>query len=117
MFDRRSQIGLPPPRTLHCRSFRSLRRVWQLARSLHNRKGQAGRTRNGRELQPAVHRPQLVVLGYSLTAGLGVAQDESYSALIRERLESLVRRWSLDLLGLCGKHRRDLSETACDAMG
>ncbi len=33
-------------------------------------------------------RPQLVVLGDSLTAGLGVAPDESYPALLQERLDA-----------------------------
>ena len=37
---------------------------------------------------PPSNRPQLVVLGDSLTAGLGLPADESYPALLQRRLEA-----------------------------
>ena len=37
---------------------------------------------------PASHRPQLVVLGDSLTAGLGLIPEESYPALLQRRLDA-----------------------------
>ena len=37
---------------------------------------------------PPSHRPQLVVLGDSLTAGLGLPPDESYPAVLQRRLDA-----------------------------
>src|SRR6476469_9813367 len=35
---------------------------------------------------PAASRPRIVVLGDSLTAGLGIAKDDAYPALLQQRL-------------------------------
>jgi acyl-CoA thioesterase-1 len=39
------------------------------------------------EARPAASRPKIVILGDSLTAGLGLPQDEAYPALLQQRLD------------------------------
>ncbi len=48
------------------------------------------------------HRPKIVVLGDSLTAGLGLPQDESFPSLLQRRLDAAGRQFEVVNAGVSG---------------
>jgi acyl-CoA thioesterase-1 len=52
--------------------------------------------------QPASGRPRIVVLGDSLTAGLGLAPSQSYPALLQQRLDATGYTWEVVNAGVSG---------------
>ncbi len=51
---------------------------------------------------PPAARPKIVILGDSLTAGLGLAQDEAYPALLQQRLDGAGYRFDVVNAGVSG---------------
>lgn len=51
---------------------------------------------------PVAQRPQIVVLGDSLTAGLGLATDESFPAVLQRRLDAAGRHYEVVNAGVSG---------------
>jgi len=54
------------------------------------------------EARPASSRPKIVILGDSLTAGLGLPQDEAYPALLQQRLDGAGFRFEVVNAGVSG---------------
>lgn len=52
--------------------------------------------------RPAASRPKIVILGDSLTAGLGLPQDEAYPALLQQRLDAAGFRFDVINAGVSG---------------
>src|SRR5438105_1399180 len=52
--------------------------------------------------QPDSSVPHIVVLGDSLTAGLGLSQSEAYPALLQEKLNAAGYKWEVVNAGVSG---------------
>jgi acyl-CoA thioesterase-1 len=52
--------------------------------------------------EPAVSRPRIVVLGDSLTAGLGLEPDQAYPALLQKRLDAAGLKYEVVNAGVSG---------------
>ena len=51
---------------------------------------------------PAAPRPKIVVLGDSLSAGLGISPAQSYPALLQQKLDAAGHRWEVVNAGISG---------------
>jgi acyl-CoA thioesterase-1 len=54
------------------------------------------------ETRPAASRPKIVILGDSLTAGLGLSQDEAHPAVLQRRLDAAGLRFEVVNAGVSG---------------